>query len=153
METTHPEEIWMPDITYIGNRNSHMSLNSLDTQSSLNILKLANRNRLYIEAPLIHHSNRGRPSFLIFAHIFFILKAMAKKEKSIKTLSFPKWRNVCSPYCIYLSEHSFRFYASLSSVFQSFLETEQLFCFLLVFSEPVIQFYRPISFCFKTSVS
>lgn len=100
METTHPEEIWMPDITYIGNRNSHMSLNSLDTQSSLNILKLANRNRLYIEAPLIHHSNRGRPSFLIFAHIFFILKAMAKKEKSIKTLSFPKWRNVCSPYCI-----------------------------------------------------
>ena len=136
METTHPEEIWMPDITYIGNRNSHMSLNSLDTQSSLNILKLANRNRLYIEAPLIHHSNRGRPSFLIFAHI-----------------SFQNGGTFVVHIVFYLSEHSFRFYASLSSVFQSFLETEQLFCFLLVFSEPVIQFYRPISFCFKTSVS
>ena len=32
------------------------------------------------------------PSLAIFAHIFFILKAMAKKAKSMKTLSFPKWR-------------------------------------------------------------
>ena len=32
------------------------------------------------------------PSLVIFAHIFFILKAMAKKAKSMKTLSFPKWR-------------------------------------------------------------
>ena len=32
------------------------------------------------------------PPFFILAHIFFILKAMAKKEKSMKALSFPKWR-------------------------------------------------------------
>ena len=32
------------------------------------------------------------PSLAIFAHIFFILKAMAKKAKSMKILSFPKWR-------------------------------------------------------------
>ena len=31
-------------------------------------------------------------SFAIFAHIFLMLKAMAKKAKSIVTLSFPKWR-------------------------------------------------------------
>ncbi len=30
--------------------------------------------------------------FAIFEHIFFRLKAMAKKAKSILTLSIPKWR-------------------------------------------------------------
>ena len=76
MEATRPEEIWVSDITYIGNRNSHMYLslvtdayskkimgydlsNSLDTQGPLNALKMANRNRLYREVPLIHHSDRG----------------------------------------------------------------------------------------------
>ena len=53
----------------------------------------------------------------------------------------------------HLSEHGFRFYASLSSVFQPFLGAELLFGFLPVFSEPVIQFYRPVSFCFKTTAS
>ena len=33
--------------------------NSLDTQGPLNALKMANRNRLYREVPLIHHSDRG----------------------------------------------------------------------------------------------
>ena len=32
---------------------------SLDTQGSLNALRMANRNRLYRDAPLIHHSDRG----------------------------------------------------------------------------------------------
>lgn len=76
MEATRPEEIWVSDITYIGNRNRHMYLslvtdvyskkimgydlsNSLDTQSSLNALRMANRNRLYRDAPLTHHSDRG----------------------------------------------------------------------------------------------
>lgn len=76
MEVTRPEEIWVSDITYIGNRNRHMYLSlvtdayskkimgydlsdSLDTQGSLNALRMANRNRLYKDAPLIHHSDRG----------------------------------------------------------------------------------------------
>jgi hypothetical protein len=53
----------------------------------------------------------------------------------------------------HLSEHGFRLYTSLSSVLQPFLGAEQLFGILPVFSEPVIQFYRPVSFCFKTSAS
>ena len=32
---------------------------SLDTQGPLKALKMANRNRLYREVPLIHHSDRG----------------------------------------------------------------------------------------------
>lgn len=76
MEVTRPEEVWVSDITYIGNKNRHMYLSlvtdayskkimgyelsgSLDTQGSLNALKMANRNRLYREEPLIHHSDRG----------------------------------------------------------------------------------------------
>ncbi len=34
------------------------------------------------------------PAFLSFAHIFLILKAMAKKAKSIFTLSSPTCRNL-----------------------------------------------------------
>lgn len=52
-----------------------------------------------------------------------------------------------------LSEHGFRFYASLPSVFQSFLRAEQFFGSPLVLSKPMIQFYRPVSFCFKTAAS
>ena len=76
MEATRPEEIWVSDITYIGNRSRHMYLSlvtdayskkimgyclsgSLDTQGPLDALKMANRNRLYKGEPLIHHSDRG----------------------------------------------------------------------------------------------
>ena len=76
IEPVRPEEIWVSDITYIVSRNSPMYLSlvtdayskkimgyalsgSLDTQGSLNALKMANRNRLYREEPLIHHSDRG----------------------------------------------------------------------------------------------
>ena len=52
-----------------------------------------------------------------------------------------------------LSEHGLRFYASLPSVFQSFLRAEQFFGSPLVLSKPMIQFYRPVSFCFKTAAS
>ena len=47
----------------------------------------------YSYCKLIKQSNQSSiPSLAIFAHIFFILKAMAKKAKSMKILSFPKWR-------------------------------------------------------------
>ena len=76
MEPTRPEEIWVSDITYIRNRNRHLYLSlvtdayskkvmgydlscSLDTLGTLNALKMANRNRLYREESLIHHSDRG----------------------------------------------------------------------------------------------
>ena len=44
----------------------------------------------YRYCKLIKQSNQSIPSLAIFAHIFFILKA--KKAKSMKILSFPKWR-------------------------------------------------------------
>ena len=76
MELTRPEEVWVSDITYIGTRNRHMYLSlvtdayskkvmgynlsgSLDTIGCLNALKMANRNRIYKQEPLIHHSDRG----------------------------------------------------------------------------------------------
>ena len=47
----------------------------------------------YIYCKLIKQLiSQSIPSLAIFAHIFFILKAMAKKAKSMKILSFPKWR-------------------------------------------------------------
>lgn len=75
-EPIRPEEIWVSDITYIRNRNRHLYLClvtdayskkvmgydlscSLETQGTLNALKMAKRNRLYREEPLIHHSDRG----------------------------------------------------------------------------------------------
>lgn len=77
MEVTRPEEIWVSDITYIANRNHHMYLSfvtdvyskkimgydlsdSLDTQVFLNAQRMANRNRLYRDTPLIHYSDRGK---------------------------------------------------------------------------------------------
>ena len=39
------------------------------------------------------------PRLLSFLHIFLMLKAMAKKAKSIVTLSFPKWRKRRYAYC------------------------------------------------------
>lgn len=76
MEVTRPEEVWVSDITYIGFGNRHLYLSlvtdayskkimgydlsdSLDTRGALRALKMAHRNRLYKEAPLIHHSDRG----------------------------------------------------------------------------------------------
>ena len=41
-----------------------------------------------------------------------------------------------------LSEHGLRFYASLPSVFQSFLRAEQFFGSPLVLPKPMIQFYH-----------
>ncbi len=71
-----PEQIWVSDITYIGNRNNHTYLalvtdayskkivgydlsNSLNTDGALRALKMAIRQRIYKDEPLIHHSDRG----------------------------------------------------------------------------------------------
>ena len=71
-----PEQIWVSDITYIGNRTRHMYLalvtdayskkimgydlsDSLNTEGTLNALRMANRNRTYPQETLIHHSDRG----------------------------------------------------------------------------------------------
>ena len=71
-----PEQIWVSDITYVGNRQNPMYLalvtdayskqimgydlsNSLDTSGSLRALKMAHNRRIYKENVVIHHSDRG----------------------------------------------------------------------------------------------
>ena len=76
MPLERPEQVWVSDITYVGNRNNHMYLalvtdayskkimgydlsESLSTTGAINALKMANKNRKYEDMPLIHHSDRG----------------------------------------------------------------------------------------------
>ena len=76
MELTHPEQVWVSDITYIGGRdkNCYLALvtdayskkimgydlsESLATEGSLRALKMAVLQRKYKKAALIHHSDRG----------------------------------------------------------------------------------------------
>ena len=71
-----PEQVWVADITYVGNRSNPMYLslitdayskkikgynvsNSLETKASLKALKMAIKNRTYPKKSLIHHSDRG----------------------------------------------------------------------------------------------
>lgn len=71
-----PEQVWVADITYVGNRNNPLYLSlitdayskkivgynvsdSLATQGSLSALKMAVKNRKYVDSKLIHHSDRG----------------------------------------------------------------------------------------------
>ncbi len=71
-----PEQIWVSDITYIGNRKNPMYLslvtdayskkivgfnvsNTLETKASIEALKMAIKNRNYRRTNLIHHSDRG----------------------------------------------------------------------------------------------
>lgn len=73
---TKPNQVWVADITYIGNRNkpSYLSLitdayskkivghyvaDNLNTESSLIALKKALKNNKIREESLIHHSDRG----------------------------------------------------------------------------------------------
>lgn len=73
MELTHPEQVFVSDITYIGSRNDHHYLalatdayskkimgydlsRSLDTSRAL---KMAYRNKQYDQVKTIHHSDRG----------------------------------------------------------------------------------------------
>jgi len=71
-----PEQVWVSDITYIGNRSNPMYLalvtdayskkivgydvsKSLCTKGSLRALSMANKSRSYNKEELIHHSDRG----------------------------------------------------------------------------------------------
>ena len=71
-----PDQIWVSDITYIGNRKNPMYLslvtdayskkivgynvsNTLEAKASLEALKMAIKTRIYKEESLIHHSDRG----------------------------------------------------------------------------------------------
>lgn len=75
MVVTRPEQLWVSDITYLGNRNNHSYLalvtdayskkivgydvsNSLDAAGTIRALKMAVKQRQY-QAELIHHSDRG----------------------------------------------------------------------------------------------
>ncbi len=76
MEITAPEQVWVSDITYIGQREKpcYLSLitdayskkivgfnvsDSLATAGTLSALKMAQRSRNYKQRQLIHHSDRG----------------------------------------------------------------------------------------------
>ena len=71
-----PEQIWVSDITYVGNRQNPMYLalvtdayskqimghdlsNSLDVSGSLRALKMAVKKRIYKNNIVTHHSDRG----------------------------------------------------------------------------------------------
>jgi putative transposase len=72
----HPEQIWVSDITYVGNRQNPMYLalitdayskkivghdlsNSLDVRGTLRALKMAVKSRQYKGNVVTHHSDRG----------------------------------------------------------------------------------------------
>jgi len=76
LEFTRPEQIWVSDITYIGNRKnpSYLALitddysknivgynvsDTLNVRGSLSALEMALKNRKYRNEPMIHHSDRG----------------------------------------------------------------------------------------------
>jgi putative transposase len=76
MEFIRPEQVWVSDITYIGNRKnpSYLALitdayskkimgynvsDSLNVKGSLFALEMALKNRVYKNDPIIHHSDRG----------------------------------------------------------------------------------------------
>ncbi|EDP94523.1 IS3 family transposase [Kordia algicida OT-1] len=76
LDVNRPEQVWVADITYVGNRANPMYLslitdayskmivgyylsNTLAVDSSIKALKQAVKNRKYPKERLIHHSDRG----------------------------------------------------------------------------------------------
>ena len=109
----------------------------------------------YSYCKLIKQSNQSIHTFFshFCTHLFYI-EGNGKEGKVHEDLILSKMAETFVIHIVFhLSEHGFRFYASLSSVFQSFLGTQQLFGFLPVSSESVILFYRPVLLCLKISAS
>ena len=109
----------------------------------------------YSYCKLIKQSNQSIHTFFshFCTHLFYI-EGNGKEGKVHEDLILSKMAETFVVHIVFhLFEHSFRFYASLSSVFQSFLGTQQLFGFLPVSSESVILFYRPVLLCLKISAS
>ena len=107
----------------------------------------------YSYCKLIKQSNQSIHTFFshFCTHLFYI---EGKEGKVHEDLILSKMAETFVVHIVFhLFEHIFRFYASLSSVFQSFLGTQQLFGFLPVSSESVILFYRPVPLCLKISAS
>ena len=107
----------------------------------------------YSYCKLIKQSNQSIHTFFshFCTHLFYI---EGKEGKVHEDLILSKMAETFVVHMVFhLFEPSFRFYASLSSVFQSFLGTQQLFGFLPVSSESVILFYRPVPLCLKISAS
>ena len=106
----------------------------------------------YSYCKLIKQSNQSIHTFFshFCTHLFYI---EGKEGKVHEDLILSKMAETFVVHIVFhLFEHSFRFYASLSSVFH-FLGTQQLFGFLPVSSESVILFYRPVPLCLKISAS
>lgn len=76
IDINRPEQVWVADITYIGKRDNpcYLSLvtdayskkimgyyvaSNLNTESSVMALKMAMKQRIYMDLPLVHHSDRG----------------------------------------------------------------------------------------------
>ncbi|WP_442266462.1 IS3 family transposase [Tenacibaculum sp. ZS6-P6] len=76
LEINRPEQVWVADITYLGNRKNPMYLSlitdayskkiigyhldkTLEVSSTVKALEIAMKNRVYPEKELIHHSDRG----------------------------------------------------------------------------------------------
>ena len=99
----------------------------------------------------------NQPIHTFFSHFcthLFYIEGNSKESKVHEDLILSKMAETFVVHIVFhLSEHNFRFYASLSSVFQSFLGTQQLFGFLPVSSESVILLYRPVPLCLKISAS
>ncbi len=90
---------------------------------------------------------------VIFAHIFYI-EGNGKEGKVHEDLILSKMAETFVIHIVFhLSEHGFRFYASLSSVFRPSPLSRATLWLLLVFSESVIQLYRSVPFALKTSAS
>ena len=109
----------------------------------------------YSYCKLIKRSNQ--PIHTFFSHFcthLFYIEGNGKEGKVHEDLILSKMAETFVVHIVFhLSEHGFRLYTSLPSVLQSFPAAEQLFGFLFVSSESVIQFYCPVPLCLKTSAS
>ena len=139
-----------PSFLFITIQIGSFSLCCDNSRISLIYVFPASKNSSY---KLIKPSNQPAHAFFCqFCTHFFYIEGNGKEGKVHEDLVLSKMSEAFVVHVVFnLSEHGFRFYASLPSVFQPFLGAEQLFSFPLVFPKSVIQFYRPVSFCFKTT--